>query len=97
MTRAGALAGTAGREHAEVMQGSGDMVTPTAHVKAVPIADYGFLSDGEVAALVAPGGDVDWMCLPRMDSPSVFGALLGRHAGRFRLGPSDVSVPTARR
>ena len=67
------------------------------HVKAVPIADYGFLSDGEVTALVAPGGDVDWMCLPRLDSPSVFGALLGRHAGRFRLGPSDVSVPTARR
>ena len=68
-----------------------------AHVKAVPIANYGFLSDGEVTALVAPGGDIDWMCLPRLDSPSVFGALLGRHAGRFRLGPSDVSVPTARR
>jgi alpha,alpha-trehalase len=65
--------------------------------RAVPIANYGFLSDGEVTALIAPGGDVDWMCLPRMDSPSVFGALLGRHAGRFRLGPSDVSVPTARR
>lgn len=70
---------------------------PTGHVKAVPIADYGFLSDGEVTALVAPGGDVDWMCLPRLDSPSVFGAVLGRHSGRFRLGPSDVSVPTARR
>ncbi len=68
-----------------------------APAKAVPIANYGFLSDGEVTALVAPGGDVDWMCLPRLDSPSVFGALLGRHAGRFRLGPSDVSVPTARR
>ena len=70
---------------------------PAGHVKAVPIADYGFLSDGEVTALVAPGGDVDWMCLPRLDSPSVFGAVLGRHSGRFRLGPSDVSVPTARR
>ena len=58
----------------------------TPHSSAVPIADYGFLSDGEVTALVAPGGDVDWMCLPRMDSPSIFGALLGRHAGRFRLG-----------
>src|SRR3954469_19796351 len=70
---------------------------PMGHVKTVPIADYGFLSDGEVTALVAPGGDIDWMCLPRMDSPSVFGGLLGRHAGRFRRGPSDVSVPTARR
>jgi alpha,alpha-trehalase len=69
----------------------------SAYARTVPIANYGFLSDGEVTALVAPGGDIDWMCLPRMDSPSVFGALLGRHAGRFRLGPSDVSVPTARR
>jgi GH15 family glucan-1,4-alpha-glucosidase len=63
----------------------------------VPIGDYGFLSDGEVTALVAPGGSVDWMCLPRMDSPSVFGAILGRHAGTFRVAPTDVSVPAARR
>ena len=48
---------------------------------AVPIGDYGFLSDGEATALVSPGGAVHWMCLPRLDSPSVFGALLGRHAG----------------
>ncbi|XGX78821.1 Trehalase [Terrabacter sp. BE26] len=67
------------------------------HVKTVPIADYGFLADGEVTALVAPGGDIDWMCVPRMDSPSVFGSLLGRHAGRFALGPTDIEVPTARR
>ncbi len=63
----------------------------------VPIADYGFLSDGEATALVSPGGVVDWMCAPRMDSPSVFGALLGPHAGRFSLTPSDVVVPSARR
>jgi GH15 family glucan-1,4-alpha-glucosidase len=62
-----------------------------------PIADYGFLSDCEATALVAPSGNVEWMCLPRMDSPSVFGAILDRDAGRFRLGPADVSVPTARR
>ncbi len=65
--------------------------------RAVPIGDYGFLSDGEVTALVSPGGSVDWMCLPRMDGPSVFGELLGRHAGRFSLAPSDVTVPVARR
>jgi GH15 family glucan-1,4-alpha-glucosidase len=35
-----------------------------------PIADYGFLSDCETTALVAPSGAVEWMCLPSMDSPS---------------------------
>jgi GH15 family glucan-1,4-alpha-glucosidase len=62
-----------------------------------PIADYGFLSDCEVTALVAPSGNVEWLCLPRLDSPSVFGAVLDRHAGGFRVGPADVRVPAARR
>jgi GH15 family glucan-1,4-alpha-glucosidase len=62
-----------------------------------PIADYGFLSDCEVSALVAPSGNVEWMCLPRMDGPSVFAAMLDRGAGWFRLGPADVMVPSGRR
>ncbi|TMM09360.1 MAG: glycoside hydrolase family 15 protein [Actinobacteria bacterium] len=62
-----------------------------------PIADYAFLSDGEVAALVAPSGNVEWLCLPQFDSPSVFAAILDRDAGRFRFGPADVQVPAARR
>ncbi len=62
-----------------------------------PIADYGFLSDGEVTALIAPSGSVEWMCLPRMDAPSVFGSLLDRDAGWFRFGPADVEVPADRR
>lgn len=61
------------------------------------IADYGFLSDCETTALVAPNGNVEWLCLPRMDSPSVFAAILDRDAGTFRLGPPDVNVPAARR
>jgi len=62
-----------------------------------PIGDYGFLSDCEVAALVAPSGNVEWLCVPRFDSPSIFGAILDRGAGGFRLGPADVRVPAARR
>src|SRR5256714_14950624 len=62
-----------------------------------PIADYAFLSDCESSALVAPSGNVEWMCLPRMDSPSVFGAMLDRDAGGFRLGPADMAGPTAPR
>jgi len=62
-----------------------------------PIAEYAFLSDCEVAALVAPSGNVEWLCAPRMDSPSMFGAILDRGAGGFRFGPADVTVPAARR
>jgi alpha,alpha-trehalase len=62
-----------------------------------PIAEYAFLSDRETNALVAPSGNVEWMCIPRPDSPSVFGAILDRAAGGFRLGPTDVTVPTGRR
>jgi len=62
-----------------------------------PIAQYAFLSDCETCALVAPSGAVEWLCLPRFDSPSVFGAILDRDAGMFRVGPADVDVPADRR
>jgi GH15 family glucan-1,4-alpha-glucosidase len=62
-----------------------------------PIAEYAFLSDCETTALVAPNGNIEWMCLPRMDSPSVFGSILDRDAGSFWLGPADVNVPAGRR
>jgi GH15 family glucan-1,4-alpha-glucosidase len=67
------------------------------HSAYAPIAEYGFLSDCEAMALIAPSGNVEWLCLPRPDSPSVFGSLLDRGAGGFRLGPADVMVSTARR
>src|SRR5919206_3105226 len=62
-----------------------------------PIAEYGFLSDCRTCALVAPTGNVEWLCLPRFDSPSVFGAILDRGAGMFRLAPDGVNVPAGRR
>jgi GH15 family glucan-1,4-alpha-glucosidase len=62
-----------------------------------PIADYAFLSDCETCALIASGGRVEWLCLPRPDSPSVFGAMLDRSAGVFGLVPEGIEVPSHRR
>lgn len=71
--------------------------SPLAGRRFPPIAEYGFLSDCEVCALVAPSGSIEWLCLPRMDSPAVFATILDRDAGWFRLGPSDATVPAGRR
>ncbi|HSK96503.1 MAG TPA: trehalase-like domain-containing protein, partial [Euzebyales bacterium] len=69
----------------------------TATGRFPPIEDYGVLADGEVLALVASSGAVEWLCVPRMDSPSLFAAVLDRRAGSFRVGPRETCVPAARR
>ena len=61
------------------------------------IGGYGFLSDCHTSALVTFDGTVEWLCLPRFDSPSVFAAVLDRGAGRLSLRPCGVVVPISRR
>jgi alpha,alpha-trehalase len=61
-----------------------------------PIGHYAFLSDCENNCLIAPDGSVEWLCLPRPDSESVFGAILDRSAGGFRFGPAYTHVPLHR-
>ncbi|MGK2955225.1 MAG: glycoside hydrolase family 15 protein [Solirubrobacterales bacterium] len=61
------------------------------------MGSYGFLSDCHTSALVAPNGSVEWLCVPRFDSPSVFGSILDRTAGHFRFAPKGILAPLSRR
>ena len=60
------------------------------------IGDYALLSDRHSAALVNRNGSIDWLCVPRFDSPSVFARLLDERAGHWSVRPSDVSAVTRR-
>jgi GH15 family glucan-1,4-alpha-glucosidase len=61
------------------------------------ISSYGFLSDCHTGALISPDGSVEWLCLPRFDDASVFGSLLDRSAGFWRIGPPGLQAPVSRR
>ncbi len=62
-----------------------------------PIGDYAVIGDMETCALVSRAGSVDWLCLPRFDSPSCFTALLGTSEhGRWLLGPAGEARSTRR-
>ena len=58
-------------------------------MRYAPIENHGIIGNMHSAALVSLDGSVDWLCLPRFDSPSVFGAILDADkGGRFRIAPA---------
>ena len=62
-----------------------------------PLSAYGAIGSMYTAALVGSDGSVDWCCLPELDSPSVFAALLdAEKGGRWRIGPASDRLGTQR-
>ncbi|MGC2200619.1 MAG: glycoside hydrolase family 15 protein [Stellaceae bacterium] len=62
------------------------------------IEDYALISNCATAALVGRNGSIDWLCLPRFDSPACFASLLGNpEHGRWLIAPADPSYRVERR
>lgn len=62
--------------------------TPETDMTSTPIQDYALLSNRHGSALVSTAGSVDWLCLPRFDSPSILGRILDEQAGYWSIAPA---------
>jgi GH15 family glucan-1,4-alpha-glucosidase len=62
------------------------------------IEDYALVGDLHTTALIGRDGSIDWLCLPRFDSPACFAALLrDEDAGQWRIAPQGAGAATRRR
>lgn len=70
-------------QHSETERVKTETALPSSSSKYLPIEDYAIIGNLHTVALVGRNGSIDWCCVPRFDSPSIFGAILDADKGGF--------------
>ncbi|MGH8243989.1 MAG: glycoside hydrolase family 15 protein [Steroidobacteraceae bacterium] len=80
------------------MHGAQEAATAAARAlpSQAPIADFALIGDCRSAALISRDGGLVWLCLPRFESPAVFGALLDERGGDFTIAPAPPASASRR-